>query len=133
MSNKLRYLIGIVLFLSLMPVRSMSQTTDDQTVGAAKVENTQTKHVVKKRAASSTKQAVSKDYHATTRATGKAWAGTKRATASGYHATARATAKGYHATARATKKAWTGTKRTTSKAYHKVIPSKTNKDKVNNQ
>jgi hypothetical protein len=122
MSNKLRYLIGIVLILSLMPVRGISQTKDDQTTGASKVENTQHKHTVKKSASSGPSHAVTKGYHATTRAAGKAWKGTKRATASGYHATTRATGK-----------AWRSTKRTTSKAYRKVIPAKTDKDKVNNR
>jgi hypothetical protein len=131
MSNKLHYFIGIVLFLSLTPIRGMSQTTDDQTAGAAKVENTQTKHVVKKQTNSSTKQAVGDAYHATAHATKKAWNGTKRATAKGYHATAHATkkawtgtkqaaSKGYHTAAHATKKAWTGTKKAVSKGYHGV-------------
>jgi hypothetical protein len=109
MSNKLRYLIGIALFLSFMPVRGISQTGGDQTTGAAKVENTQAKHTVKKSASSSAKQSVSKGYHATTRATGKAWKGTKQAVS-----------KGAKATAHATGKAWSATKQTTAKGYNKV-------------
>jgi hypothetical protein len=109
MSNKLRYLIGIVLFISMMPVRGISQNSGDQTVGAAKVENTQTKHVVKKSVTSGPSHAVTKGYHATTRATAKAWRGTKHAVA-----------KGANTTAHATGKAWSATKRTTTKSYNKV-------------
>jgi len=124
MLNKLHYLIGIVLLLSFMPVRGISQTNNDQPTGAAKVENTQTKHVVKKSAVSSTKQAVSNGAKATARATSKAWRGTKRGVT-----------KGANATAHATGKAWRGTKRATAKTYRKVVhpPAKaTNNAKVPN-
>ena len=69
MSKKLQYIIGIVLFLTLMPVYGMSQTSDD--TKADKVERTHRKHVVKK-AWSDTKHGVSKGYHKVIHAPGKA-------------------------------------------------------------
>ena len=128
MLKKLHYLLGIVLFLSLMPVRGMSQTDDGNTVKTPPAQHT---HVVKK-AWTGTKQAVSKGAHATAKASGKAWRGTKRAVSTGAHATAKATGKawrgtkkavstGAHATVRTTGKAWRGTKKAVSKGYNNTI------------
>jgi|GEM_PF-6479459 len=75
MSKKLYYLLGIVLFLALMPIRGSSQTTDD--TKADKAERAHRTHVVKK-TWNGTKHAVSTGAHATGRATRKAWRGTKR-------------------------------------------------------
>ncbi|MFI5202050.1 MAG: hypothetical protein ACHQNE_06660 [Candidatus Kapaibacterium sp.] len=75
MSKKLQYFIGIVLFLALMPIRGMSQTTDD--TKADKVERAHRTHVVKK-AWSGAKRDVSTGARATGHAAGKAWRGTKR-------------------------------------------------------
>lgn len=75
MSKKLRYLIGIVLLLALMPIRGISQTSDD--TKADKVERAHRTHVVKK-AWSGTKRDVSTGARATGHAAGKVWRGTKR-------------------------------------------------------
>ena len=93
MLNKLRYLIGIVLLLCLMPVRGMSQTTDDNK--ADKAERAHRTHVVKK-AWHDTKHTATKDYNATAHATGKAWRGTKRGVSKGYHAAVSAPGKAIH-------------------------------------
>jgi hypothetical protein len=119
MSNKLHTLIGIVLFLSLISIRGMSQT-GDQTTGAAKVENTQTTHVVKKSTSSKASNSVKKGYHATTRAAGKAWKGTKTTVAKGYHATAHATGKAWHGTKTAVTKGYNSTVHPPAKAVHKT-------------
>jgi hypothetical protein len=92
-SKKLRFIIGILLLVSLTPVPGISQTSDDDK--ADKTERTHRKHVVKK-AWSDTKQTTAKDYHAAARATGKAWRGTKRGVSKGYHAAVRAPGKGIH-------------------------------------
>jgi len=68
MSKHLRYLVGIVLFLSLMPIRGTSQTADDK---ADKAERAHRKHVVKK-AWRDTKNGVNKTYHKVKHAPGKA-------------------------------------------------------------
>ncbi len=107
MSKTLHYLLGIVLFLSLVPVRGMSQTPDDNK--SDKAERAHRTHVVKK-AWSDTKQTTAKDYHATAHATGTAWKATKHGVS-----------KGYHATAKATGKAWSGTKKAVSKGYNNTI------------
>ena len=120
MSKNFYYLLGIILFFSMMPIRGMSQTHDGDTTNAP----AQHTHVVKK-AWNGTKQAVSTGTHATAHATKKAWHGTKKAVSTGAHATAQATKKawhstkqavstGAHATANATKKAWRGTKKAVS-------------------
>ncbi|HWF44186.1 MAG TPA: hypothetical protein VG537_06060 [Candidatus Kapabacteria bacterium] len=75
MSKKLQYLIGMVLFLALMPTHGISQTSDD--TKADKVERAHRTHVVKK-AWRGTKRNVNNGAHATGRATKKAWRGTKR-------------------------------------------------------
>jgi hypothetical protein len=69
MSKKLQYLIGIILFLTLMPVHGMSQTSDD--AKADKLERAHRKHVVKK-TWRDTKHGVSKGYHTVIHAPGKA-------------------------------------------------------------
>ncbi|MDP4199140.1 MAG: hypothetical protein Q8922_13345 [Bacteroidota bacterium] len=75
MLKRLPYLLGIALFLSILPIRVISQTPDDK---ADKVERAHRKHVVKK-AAADTKEA-----------TGKAWSGTKKTARKVYHAPGKA-------------------------------------------
>ena len=119
MSKKLRYLIGVVLLLTLMPIRSISQTSGD--AKADKVERAHRTHVVKK-AWNGTKRDVSTAAKATAHATKKVWHGTKRDVKTAANATAHATTKVWHgakrdvsngarATGRVTRKAWRGTKR----------------------
>jgi len=99
MSKKLQYLIGIVLLLTVMPIRGISQTGDD--TKADKVERAHRAHVVKK-AWNGTKRDVKTGTRATAHATGKAWSGTKHAVSTGAHATAHEAGK-----------VWKGTKRVT--------------------
>ncbi|HZK76851.1 MAG TPA: hypothetical protein VFD13_08090 [Candidatus Kapabacteria bacterium] len=87
MSKKLHYLIGIVLLLALMPIRGMSQTTDD--TRADKAERAHRTHVVKK-AWSGTKHDVSTGARATGHVAGKAWSGTKRAVSTAVRAPGKA-------------------------------------------
>lgn len=75
MLKRLHYLLGIVLFLSIVPLQGFTQTPDDK---ADKVERAHRKHVVKKAAAD------------TKNAAGKAWSGTKRTAKKVYHAPAKA-------------------------------------------
>ncbi len=106
MSNKLHTLIGIVLFLSFMPIRGVSQTDEGNTVQTPPAHHA---HVVKK-AWNGTKQAVSTGAHATAHATGKAW-----------HATKQGVSTAAHATAHATGKAWRGTKKAVTKGYNSTV------------
>ena len=69
MTKKLQYLIGVVLFLSLMPIRGTSQTSDD--TKADKAERAHRTHVVKK-AWRNTKNGVSTGYHKAIHAPGTA-------------------------------------------------------------
>ncbi len=98
MAKKLQYLIGIALFLSLMPTRGMSQTSDD--TKADNVERAHRTHVVKK-AWNGTKRNVSTGANATAHVTTKAWHGTKHAVSKGANATGHATAKAWRGTKRA--------------------------------
>ena len=59
MLNKLRYLIGFLLLVSLAPSRGFSQTADD---AADKAERAHRKHVVK-HAVAKTKSGVKHTYH----------------------------------------------------------------------
>ena len=59
MLNKLRYLIGFLLLLSLAPARGFSQSADD---AADKAERAHRKHVVK-HAVDKTKSGVKRTYH----------------------------------------------------------------------
>lgn len=68
MSKHLHYFIALLLILTLMPIRGMSQTPDDK---ADKAERAHRKHVVKK-AWKDTKTGVNKTYHKVKHAPGKA-------------------------------------------------------------
>ena len=59
MLNKLRYLIGLLLLVSLAPMRAFSQSSDD---AADKAERAHRKHVVK-HAVYKTKSGVKRTYH----------------------------------------------------------------------
>lgn len=87
MFKKINYLIAIVFFLSMMPVRGMTQTTPDDK--ADTTERAHRKHVVKK-AWSDTKSTAKKGYDATAKESGKVWTGTKKTAKTVYHAPGKA-------------------------------------------
>ena len=73
MIKKLEYILGILLFLSLVPIAGMSQTTPDDK--ADKAERTHRKHVVRHTVGATAgriKNAGSKAYHAPANAVRKA-------------------------------------------------------------
>ena len=110
MTKKLQYIIGIILLLAFIPLRAMSQTTDD--AKADKAERAHRTHVVKK-AWRGTKHDVTTGANTTAHVATKAWRGTKHAVRTGARATAHVAGT-----------SWKGTKRvadTVARAPGKAI------------
>jgi len=129
MTTIIRYFIGIVFFLSVMPGIGISQ--DSGVVSGEHKTADTSKHIIKK-SWHKVKHTVSSGYYSAAKTTGKAWNATKQTVKEGYRTTANATGKawnatkqavdtGYHRASNATVKAWHATKHGVTKGYHKIV------------